>query len=116
MSNIARLIRRPLVFVALVLTAGAAWTTADWYSTVPEGAIAAARYVGRASCIECHQDQARAFHGSDHDRAMEPATDATVLADFNDTDFQRFEERTRFFRDGKRFMVNAEGPDGEYSD
>ena len=116
MPSSAKLIRRFLVGCLLVLTAAAAWAVVDWYAAAPRDALATARYVGRASCVECHQDQARAFHGSDHDRAMELATDETVLADFNDTEFHRFEERTRFFRDGKRFMVNAEGPDGKYHD
>jgi tetratricopeptide (TPR) repeat protein len=39
-----------------------------------------------------------------------------VLGDFNNAEFTRFDEKTRFFRDGKKFMVNAEGPDGEYHD
>ena len=47
---------------------------------------------------------------------MELATDETVLGDFNDAEFTRHGETTRFFRDGKKFMVNAEGPDGEYHD
>jgi tetratricopeptide (TPR) repeat protein len=105
------------VFVATALSLTfAAWAAVDWYRTVPPTALRQATYVGRASCIECHQQQAAAYAGSDHDRAMEVATDDTVLGDFNNAVFTRYDETTRFFRDGKKFMVNAEGPDGQYHD
>jgi tetratricopeptide (TPR) repeat protein len=109
-------LRRPLFGLGLALAAFTAWAAADWYIAEPDGALARAQYVGRASCIECHQPEAAAWSGSDHDLAMDLATDQTVLGDFKDAEFSRFGERTRFFRDGKRFMVNAEGPDGQYHD
>ena len=56
------------------------------------------------------------WHGSDHDRAMELATDETVLGDFNDAKFERLGVTTRFFRRDGKFMVNTEGPDGENHD
>src|SRR5690606_38138669 len=89
---------------------------ADWYATVPHDALKTARYVGRETCAQCHQAEMAAWTGSHHDRAMEDATEESVLGDFNDVEFTRLDERTRFFRDGKKFMVNAEGPDGEYHD
>ncbi|HYO23356.1 MAG TPA: multiheme c-type cytochrome [Lacipirellulaceae bacterium] len=107
--------RLTLIFGAAVL-AFSAWAAVDWYRVRPAAALRQATYVGRASCVECHRPQAEAFAGSDHDRAMEPATDSTVLGDFNNATFTRHDETTRFFRDGKRFMVNAEGPDGLYHD
>jgi tetratricopeptide (TPR) repeat protein len=108
---------RPAVIgLGLMLTAFVAWAAADWYRTVPDDALQQARYVGRDACIACHQTEYELWKGSDHDRAMEIATDETVLGDFNDAEFTRFDETTRFFRDGAKFMVNAEGPDGEYHD
>ncbi len=47
---------------------------------------------------------------------MELATDEAVLGDFNDAVFERFGVTTRFFRDGPKYMVNTEGPDGELHD
>jgi tetratricopeptide (TPR) repeat protein len=108
--------RRPAIGFALLVTAFAAWAAADWYVSAPADALAKAHYVGRASCIECHQAEAASWTGSHHDRAMELATDESVLGNFADATFTRFDETTRFFRDGKKFMVNAEGPDGEYHD
>jgi len=108
--------RRPATGFAVLLTAFAAWATADWYLASPASALADAHYVGRASCVKCHQAEAEAFHDSDHDRAMDLATDETVLGDFNNAQFTRYDETARFFRDGQKFMVNAEGPDGKYRD
>jgi len=111
------MLRRPAVIgLGLLLTGFVAWAAADWYRTVPVDALKNAHYVGRETCIACHQTEYELWKGSDHDRAMELATDETVLGDFNNVEFTRFDEKTRFFRDGKKFMVNAEGPDGEYHD
>jgi nitrate/TMAO reductase-like tetraheme cytochrome c subunit len=109
-------LRRPAFVATALALAFGAWAAADWYRAEQPAALTHAKYVGRTSCIECHQQQAHAYAGSDHDRAMEPATDETVLGDFNNVTFTRFDEHTRFFRDGKKFMVNAEGPDGKYHD
>jgi predicted CXXCH cytochrome family protein len=108
--------RRLLIGLVLALTAVAAWAAADWRRTVPPEALKKATYVGRQSCVACHQEQAALFHGSDHDLAMDLATEETVLGDFNNVEFARWDQKTRFFRDGKKFMVNAEGPDGDYHD
>ena len=53
---------------------------------------------------------------ADHDRAMDYATDKTVLADFNDTKFEYQGVTTRFFRRDGKYMVNTEGPDGQFHD
>jgi tetratricopeptide (TPR) repeat protein len=108
--------RRPwFVAAALALIFGS-WAAADWRRAAPPDALRQAKYVGRDSCVQCHQAAAAEYHGSDHDRAMEPATEETVLGDFNDAEFERQGEVTRFFRDGEKFMVNAEGPDGKNHD
>jgi tetratricopeptide (TPR) repeat protein/nitrate/TMAO reductase-like tetraheme cytochrome c subunit len=112
----ARFLRRPVLGLSALLAASAAWAAADWFRSEPPEALAKAQYVGRQSCIQCHQAEAAAWTGSDHDWAMDTATDETVLGDFNDASFTRFDETTRFFRDGKKFMVNAEGPDGKNHD
>jgi tetratricopeptide (TPR) repeat protein len=108
--------RRPWLVAAALALVFASWAAADWYRAASPDALRQAKYVGRDSCVQCHQAAAAEYHGSDHDRAMEPATEETVLGDFNDAEFERQGERTRFFRDGEKFMVNAEGPDGENHD
>jgi tetratricopeptide (TPR) repeat protein len=114
MPRVSTIARRPEFVLAVLAVGLGGWAAGDWYWAEPVTALRAAKYVGRASCIQCHQAEAAAFHGSHHDRAMEIATDESVLGDFDDAVYERLGERTRFFRDGEKFMVNAEGPDGDY--
>ncbi len=96
-----RIVRACLVFSAGVTASGCGSQRA-----------APPTYVGRATCAGCHAEAALAWEGSDHDRAMEEATPETVLGDFNDAAFDRCGVQTRFFREGDRFFVRAEGADG----
>ena len=57
-----------------------------------------ATFVGREQCIDCHEDAYESWRGSDHDRAMEEATDSTVLGDFNDAIFEYGDITARFYR------------------
>jgi tetratricopeptide (TPR) repeat protein len=100
-----------LTLVALGLTA---IVFADYWSAMP--ANAKSTFVGRSSCIDCHQDQAAAFEGSHHDLAMDLATEDTVLGDFDDAIFEHDGLQNRLFRDGDRFMVHTEGESGEMED
>ncbi len=88
----------------------------DWYTALPPEALVRATYVGRPTCAECHQLQQDSWHGSHHDRAMELASDESVVGDFNNTTFERLGATTRFFRRDGKFFVNTEGPDGEHHD
>ena len=46
---------------------------------LPSTAAAEARFVGTAACVDCHRSAAEAWAGSDHDLAMDLATEETVL-------------------------------------
>lgn len=76
----------------------------------------AATFKGSVSCARCHQREHAAWLGSQHQRAMQVATDATVLGDFRDVEFTWNGVRSRFFRRGDRFLVNTDGPDGTPAD
>lgn len=78
--------------------------------------VAAAAYVGRAQCARCHAAEARAWQGSQHDLAMQDATPATVLGDFDDATFRYAGTTTRFFRKDGRYVVRTDGPDGVVAD
>ncbi len=54
--------------------------------------------------------------GSHHALAMQPANEQTVLADFNGAEVEHHGVRSRMFRDGHKFMVHTEGPDGQMHD
>jgi predicted CXXCH cytochrome family protein len=47
---------------------------------------------------------------------MAHATRDTVLGDFNNASFDYFGVHSRFFRDGDKFMVETDGPDGKLAD
>ncbi|MEM8866141.1 MAG: multiheme c-type cytochrome [Planctomycetota bacterium] len=111
-----RRLRWPWLLGAIGLLGIAGGIYADWHRTAPTDALTNATYVGRQSCVDCHQQEHADWTGSHHDLAMDVATDESVLGDFNDVTYERLGVTTRFFRDGERFMVNTEGPDGEYAD
>jgi hypothetical protein len=97
--------------LVLLITAGA---VADWWIGLPQDA--AAGYVGRQSCIQCHQQEAKLWQGSHHDLAMDRATSETVLGDFNDAKLEHYGITSTMYREDDKFMVNTEGPDGEMAD
>jgi tetratricopeptide (TPR) repeat protein len=99
-----------VLFAAVLAFLALSWCLADWYVALPADAVAT--YVGRDRCVACHQEEAKLFAGSHHDRAMEFATEETVLGDFDDATFERLGVVSKFFRKGKDFYVNTEGPDG----
>ncbi len=69
-------------------------------------------FVGRERCEACHQAAYRAWRGSDHDRAMEVASDSTVLGDFDDASYEYMGVTSRLYRKDGRYLVRTEGPDG----
>jgi cytochrome c-type biogenesis protein CcmH/NrfG len=74
------------------------------------------QYVGSKTCAGCHQKQFDLWQGSHHDLAMQPATPATVLGDFDNTRFTYFGRESRFFKRDNQFIVRTEGADGMPSD
>lgn len=82
----------------------------------PSFDLSQARYVGQATCVNCHQQQAHLHVGSQHQLAMQAATEATVLADFNDATLEHHGVSSRMFRNGDKFIVRTEGPVGELVD
>jgi tetratricopeptide (TPR) repeat protein/nitrate/TMAO reductase-like tetraheme cytochrome c subunit len=107
---------RSLFFLLLVIycICIVGYLVADYYFGQPIDTTSS--YVGRESCASCHQDQVDLFRGSHHDLAMDVATDQSVLADFADQTIEHYGVSSRMFRDGERFMVHTEGPDGEMAD
>jgi len=78
-----------------------------------DAAASPATYVGRDACTPCHEREVEAWRGSDHDRAMDVATDSTVLGDFNDVSVELHGVTSRFYRRDGKFLVYTEGPGGE---
>ena len=69
-------------------------------------------FVGAAACGGCHERELKLWRGSHHQLAMQRASDSAVLGDFNNASITRSGITSFFFRDGNRFMVRTDGPDG----
>jgi tetratricopeptide (TPR) repeat protein len=76
----------------------------------------AATFLGSDACRDCHAAEHAAWSGSQHDRAMQHATDATVLGNFGDDTFEARGVLSRFYRRDDRFFVRTDGPDGQLTD
>jgi predicted CXXCH cytochrome family protein len=77
------------------------------------GLAPVASFVGSETCAGCHQTEAKLWDASQHKVAMQHATDNTVLGDFNDGSFDYYGVHSRFFRQGGKFLVETDGPDGK---
>jgi tetratricopeptide (TPR) repeat protein len=82
-------------------------------ASVPAHPVA---YVGTAACASCHPKEHEAWQGSQHDRAMAEATEATVRGNFAGAKFTHAGVTSTFFRRDGRFFVNTDGPDGRLAD
>ncbi|MGC1510481.1 multiheme c-type cytochrome [Ketobacter sp.] len=69
-------------------------------------------YVGKSACVDCHQKEVEAWTGSHHDLAMQEVNQATVLGDFDQSEFEKDGEVTRFSKQGEVYYVTTVGPGG----
>jgi tetratricopeptide (TPR) repeat protein len=98
--------------VILGAAALAAWGFFAW----PSGPPGPAAFVGAQACAGCHRQEPVRWSGSDHARAMQLASEATVLGDFADRRFTQGSVTSTFFRRAGQFMVRTDGPDGQLAD
>ncbi len=105
--------------VSAFAVAAAAWliTGSGTWSTLIAGdsgkPVAAAAYVGSDTCASCHQAEAKLWQTSQHKKAMDHATERSVLGDFSGTTFDYFGVTSRFFRKDGKYFVETDGPDGK---
>ncbi|MGB6553654.1 MAG: tetratricopeptide repeat protein [Candidatus Binataceae bacterium] len=83
-------------------------------STTPP--VLEAKFVGAAQCATCHEQENALWRGSHHQLAMLPATNSSVLGNFNRASFNNNGVTSTFYRKGEKFMVNTDGPDGALHD
>ena len=79
----------------------------------PTPTAAAPTFVGSAACGGCHQSEMAAWRGSQHALAMQAATAATVLGNFDEASFTHAGLTSRFFKRDGGFFVATDGPDGK---
>ena len=73
-------------------------------------------FVGSAACAGCHAAEHAAWAKSDHARAMQPATSASVLGAFDGRSAEGGGQSATFLRAAERFLVRTDGPDGRPAD
>ncbi len=106
----ARRAARVVALPCALAAAGLVYLAADWWRALPEGEVA--EYVGRQACAECHAQEVEAWSGSDHDRAMDPATPETVLGDFGEQRLEHFGVASTMFRRGNEFFITTDNRQG----
>ena len=70
-------------------------------------------FVGSKVCADCHKAETALWKGSQHQHAMQHASVASVLGDFNGTAFDYYGVHSRFFSKDGKFLVETDGPDGK---
>src|SRR5262249_44471702 len=70
-------------------------------------------FVGSETCATCHRAETDMWRDSQHKRAMDHATDKSVLGDFNDASFDYFGVHSRFFRRDGKYLIETDGSDGK---
>jgi predicted CXXCH cytochrome family protein len=104
------------VAAAIVIGAGLLFALYGQNTKAPVGAGISAdklAFVGSETCASCHSGEAKLWHASQHAHAMAHAGKDTVLGDFNNASFDYYGVHSRFYRDGDKFMVETDGPDGK---
>src|SRR6476646_10233741 len=105
--------------VSAFAVAAAAWLitgSGTWSPLIagdPGKPVAATGFVGSHTCAHCHQAEAKLWQTSQHKKAMDHATERSVLGDFSGTTFDYFGVTSRFFRKDGKFFVETDGPDGK---
>ena len=74
--------------------------------------VSSATFVGSETCAGCHRAEADLWRDSQHQAAMQHATDKTVLGDFGDASFDYYGIHSRFFRRDGKYLVETDGPGG----
>ncbi len=107
-----------LLLAALMLNQAWAATPADaaWPKQAPGHGADGVPFVDNRVCQPCHAQAFEDWRGSHHDQAMQPATEATVLGDFRNTEFTHQGITSRFFTQEGKFFVHTEGADGQMAD
>jgi Cytochrome c554 and c-prime len=73
---------------------------------------APATFIGAEACASCHAPETERWKTSHHALAMQKASATTILGDFANATLTHHGVTTTFSRNGEKFMVRTEGPDG----
>lgn len=73
-------------------------------------------FVDDALCRSCHAEIFATWQTTHHAQAMQPATAANVLGNFNNAHFADRSGETRFFTRNGQFLIHTRGGDGRMAD
>ena len=124
MSELPKLKKRSIqpyyrvLFLLALLTYGVGSCSSEGEPNDPEKVtkLADATYVGSQNCVSCHAAEFADWKKSDHFKAMLPASDSTVLGDFNNATFSADGVKSRFFTKDGTYYINTQGEDGQNHD
>lgn len=71
-----------------------------------------AQYAGTAKCQSCHQKEFDLFAGSDHFHAMDTASAASVLGNFNNSFFVHYGDTSFFYQRNNKYYVRTTDSSG----
>ncbi|RJG10550.1 hypothetical protein D3879_21385 [Pseudomonas cavernicola] len=110
--------RRFAPWLALPVIAAFALAAFAWWWKQPEvpALLGKPQWVDEQQCQACHADAVKAWQGSHHQLAMQPANAGTVLGDFREQPLDSNGVSTRFRREGDSFWLNSEGANGQRAD
>src|SRR5678809_190313 len=110
---------KPLIFfLAIMLLYATLMMVESYQDKKSESSLASTSptYIGSSSCKSCHQIQYNDWLTSDHYQAMQPATDSTVLGDFNNVTYTADGITNIFSKKDGKFFINTQGDDGKNQD
>lgn len=109
-----------ITLTAVLAVAAGAWWGLRLRAVAPAAASAPnpgeAYFVGSEACAGCHAGAYSAWQASQHARAMQHATAASVLGDFAQASFRYNGVTSSFFRRDGRYFVRTDGADGKLAD
>ncbi|AAZ27903.1 tetratricopeptide repeat protein [Colwellia psychrerythraea] len=70
------------------------------------------KFIGKAACANCHQQQFNDWKNSHHDLAMQPVNKNTVLGDFDQTKFSFHNTTAEFYRQNEQYFVKTQNKKG----
>jgi tetratricopeptide (TPR) repeat protein len=102
-----------IIATLVVIVCIPAYVVKQKYLQRPVASQPIATFVGSKKCMDCHKAEYDKWRNSDHDRAMDVASDKTVLGDFNSAEVEFHGVASRFYHRGKKFFVHTRGPEGK---
>jgi tetratricopeptide (TPR) repeat protein len=106
----------PAVVVAACILGILSWRSSANKSSKQGAPAQTATYVGAERCASCHEEQTKLWRSSHHAKAMQVASDTTVLGNFDAAQFTKDGVTSTFFKKDAKFHVNTEGSGGNPQD